>query len=687
MQPAGVLSLPLLTLWAISAPAVAARADQIAYAPPARWVLPPPVQTEGATPPDAPLRIIYTDQQVHISSLGQESFIAYRMKVLKPEALPIGNVSITWDPSAGTAIVHYLRIIREGAIIDVLKEQRFRVLQREEGLEQSILNGRLTAALQAQGLRVGDELEFAATTTQRDPTLADHAFGAAQLPLQGTPGAFRFRLSWADADKLVWRATRDLPQAVPAKANGQTSVTYELRDPGGVIVNDGAPARYNVRRLIEYSDFSGWRDISRRFAPIFDQAAALSPQSPLRQEAKKIATAFAEPTQRVEAALKFVQDQIRYVYVGLDGGNYRPTSTDETWQHRFGDCKAKTVLLLSLLRELGVSAEPVLVNLLGGDGLDARLPSPTVFNHVLIRAKIGENSYWLDGTRLGDRHLDMLPAPTFRWALPITPTGSDIEQVAPTGLKQPQFVAVVDIDARKGFDSAATVRAQHIIRGDEAYTIQTQLLGMSHEDADRSVSSYWRRQMDWVEPDKVGWRFDERHTILTLSLDGTGKSDWEGDSKEGHSLDIIGAGFFAPALLRRPKEQDGSAPWTTEFPRFRCYATSIRLPPAPTGWRWAYYAAPIDRRLGGTAYWRTSGLKQNIVRTVMSSRVEQPEITASDARTLNDAIPGFNNKISRVYEVTRASASQPDPSSVAWPFEDQTDWSGAALLCSAPPAK
>ena len=41
---------------------------------------------------------------------------------------------------------------------------------------------------------------------------------------------------------------------------------------------------------------------------------------------------------------------------------------------RFGDCKAKTALLLAVLAELGIQAEPVLVDSQGGDGANGDCP-------------------------------------------------------------------------------------------------------------------------------------------------------------------------------------------------------------------------------------------------------------------------------------------------------------------------
>ncbi len=658
---------------------------KLVYAPPAKWVVAPPQPTTGASSPDAPFRFVYSDQQVHIGPAGEEVYTAYRMKILKPDALPIGNVAIGWNPSSGSATIHHLRIIRDGQTIDVLKQQRFKIIQREGGLEQSMLDGLLTATLQAPGLRVGDEMEFAATVVQRDPTLGDHAFGLAELPKPGMPGAFRYLLSWSDSKPLVWRATRDLPQSVPVKKGGETSIAYELRDPGGVILNDSAPQRYNVRRLIEFSDFRNWSEVSQRFAPLFDEAATLGAASPLHKEIARIESATKDPAERAQAALQLVQEQIRYVYVGLDGGNYRPSSADITWQRRFGDCKAKTALLLALLRALKIEAEPVLVNAVSNDGLNMRLPSPGVFNHVLIRANIGGSAYLLDGTRMGDRYLDMLPPPQVRWLLPVRSAGADLEEIPLLPPKRPQLIEIVDIDARGGFTKPALVKAQRVLRDDEAFLMRSRLTALTTEDADRAVRGFWRQAFGWVDADTVAWRYDERRKTLTLSLNGEGKPDWDGNESEGYDLSISGAGFYPPDLRRRPKEQDQTAPWTTVFPRFRCFATTIRLPPGDAKWQWAYRASSMNLSLGGSAYWRAAGMRDNVVRTIMSSRAERPEISAAEAAFVNDAIPNFDNKVSRVYQIAARSRGKGGPLSETLPFGDEIDWAGDVPICRAPP--
>ena len=119
-----------------------------------------------------------------------------------------------------------------------------------------------------------------------------------------------------------------------------------------------APPRYAWQRVVEFSDFPDWATISRRFAPLFAKSATLLVSSPLKAEAKRIAAAHHSSLDRASAALKMVQQEVRYIYVGLDGGNLKPAAAEETWKCRYGDCKGKTALLLGLLGETGSRRRP-----------------------------------------------------------------------------------------------------------------------------------------------------------------------------------------------------------------------------------------------------------------------------------------------------------------------------------------
>lgn len=668
------------------AAAPALPSPSVQYGPAPAWITAPPAPTATAPLPGSPTRVVYFDQQIRVGPAGDDVYTAYRIKILAPQALAVGNLNLAWSPTSQQITVHRLALIRDGRVIDVLAQQKFDVIQRETNLEAAMLDGVRTATLQTAGLQVGDEIEFAATLHQHDPNLGANAQGFAQLPPQTALGAFRVRALWPTNAPLTWRATPDMGTPVKASAGSDRSVEFVLRDPTTVVSPDGAPPRYDVHRLFQYSTFASWTAVSRQLQPLFAEAAILSPNSPIRAEAAKLAAVSADPVKRAEAALQLVQDRIRYVYVGLDRANYRPAAVDDTWERRFGDCKAKTVLLIALLRELGIAAEPVLVASNGGDGTNERLPTTQLFDHVLVRASVNGTAYWLDGTRLGDRSLAALPGPAFRWGLPLRASGATLEPVAPVAPTAPLLIDALDIDASAGFDTPAKVQATRVIRGDEAFQLRTQLAAMAPADADRALSGYWKQAEDWITPAKTGWRTDAAEGAVVLTVGGTGKLNWDGDAKNGRTLAIPGAGFTPPAKMERPAEQDSAAPWALEVPRFSCYATTIHLPPAGTGFAWTYKSAPVARRFAGAEYYREASLENGVMRTVMSRRAVDPEITAAQAKLVNAALPNFDNNISQVIQTGwYNSVAQPTRAEAAF-LAKPIDWTSPTAPCRLPPS-
>jgi TonB family protein len=662
-----------------------AASREVQYGPPPEWVGAPPSAT-GTKPPDgSPLQIFYGDTQVRLGPHEDALYTAYRLKVLTAEGLSAGNFDIVWNPSADTVTVHTLKIIRDEREIDVLAGETFQIIQRENNLEYAMLDGELTATLQASGLQVGDEIEFAMTVRTRDPVLGNWSNGALQAPVAGAPGVYRARLIWPAGETLNWRATPDQGKAVPVVRDGHHVLTLELRDPVSAIFTNGAPGRYNFRRQIEYTDFTDWSQIAGIFWPLYDQAATLAPDSPLRQEAARIAAATPDPVARAEAALALVQEQVRYVYVGMHGGNYRPASAEDTWQRRFGDCKAKSALLLALLRALDIPAEVVLVNAAGADGIDERLPSVRMFDHAVVRVTLGGRAYWLDGTRLGDRVLARLPPPAFRWALPVRADKAALEAVPDDIRPEPTLVEVIEIDATAGIDVPAKVSAMRVLRGDGQFQVRTQLSRQSAEDADRTHKAYWRDSYPWIEPEKTAWRYDEARDLLVFTMSGEGTPDWEGNEREGHSLTIENAGFPKPERLHRPAEQDQGAPWRVAgFPDYSCWVTTIKLPVEVGRWRWEHDSRPVNLTMGGVSYWREASLGGGVMRTVMSKRAGQREISAAEAAALNQRLSSFNDDVSSVFQV--ASVNQATASVPAAPAIDWTDPAAPCGPSGAPAA-
>ena len=401
------------------------------YGPPPAWVLPAEAPAPGPDGGGA-LQVLLSDNQTFLGPEGDESYSHTAIKVLNESGLAaVGTLQQSWNPETDVLTLHAVRIRRDGKVIDLLnKGAAITVLRREANLEKASLDGRLTATMQIEGLRVGDVLEKEGTLRHRDPAMAGYSQIDTGLSNRSPIGRVRFRVLWPDAKPIRWRAVEGLPQPATSDVGGRREILIDMEDAKAPIPPAGSPIRYRYRAQLEVTQFANWSEASAVMAPLFAKASTLGPNSPLQAEIAAIRAAAKSPEERASLALALVERKVRYQFVGLNDGGYVPAPADETWTRRYGDCKGKTALLLALLKGLDIQAEPVLVSTTFGDGLDERLPQLAYFDHVLVHARVGDAWYWLDGTRPVDpRRLVDLTTPPFSWGLPLRASGATLLKI------------------------------------------------------------------------------------------------------------------------------------------------------------------------------------------------------------------------------------------------------------------
>ncbi len=602
-------------------PAIAG--EELLYGPPAAWV----AADEGAPPPGEenglPARVELMDSQVRFEDDRQQVYSALAIRFQTPEGLGGGNLTFAWDPETQDITIHRVLIRRADETIDVLESgQTFTVLRREQNLEQAMLDGTLTATMFPEGLQVGDVLEFASTLTTRDPVLAGHG-EIAMGPLNAPLDRLRWRIQWPTGKHFALAATDDLPDWRQTRENGFETAELSLDDVEPVALPRLAPLRYAMVRFVEASDYSSWADVAALEIPLYAKAARIPAQGPLRNEVERIRESSTDPVARTEAALALVQGRIRYVALAMGAGGLVPADAEETWARRYGDCKAKTALLLAILGELGIEAHAVTVHTELGDTLARRLPSIGAFDHILVRARIGGRDYWLDGTRTGDTSLARLQTPDFGWGLPIV-EGAELVRMVPAPFEEPHSDIVIHMDASKGVRAPVPARIELTLRGDAAIGANQAFANFVGEARDRSLREFWRRRFDFVTPEKVGLAFDRDAAELRLTLEGAAALDWNG---VWYETDETGLGYKAD--FTREAGPGSDAPYVVGHPFYTRTRQTIVLPPG--------FAAPggedmnVDETVAGVEYKRTVAFSANTLTIEASERSVAPEFAARDA--------------------------------------------------------
>ncbi len=600
-----------LGLIASVAAAPAVRAGEVPlYQPAPAWVVPAPLPEAAKLGGSAPASVIY-DMQQRIEDGRLWSYFDGATRITSPEALAaMATMTVPWAPDKGDLIVHELTILRAGKPIDLLAlGQKFTILRREESLEQSELTGILTATLAIEGLQVGDVLRFRATTTARDEALGGRVQSIAQfVAAPAQVGMARMRFTWPTASAPRWKILARGVAAEPVRKGAYSELSFALpiaKQPG---MPGDAPSRFQQPPLLELSTFADWADVSKVMAPLYETKAAIAPGGAIAAEVESIRQAEATPLGRAQRALELVQDKVRYLAVGMDGGDYIPQNPERTWEVRYGDCKAKTLLLLAMLHSMGIEAEPVLAHIRFGDFVPDRLPSAQAFDHILVRATIGGETFWLDGTGSGSRLADLRDAPPFRNVLAVRRAGAALEKIEARANARPWAEIAIDADESASPDLPSVFDATAVVRGPMASMLTLATSELGEKEKREAVGQFFMGILGQAQFGSATFASDPAAGSVTLTARGVATTLWSLDERRlKRPVSRFLANFnFAPD---RGRSAWKDIPVATPDPTGVRFRLRLRLPDGGRGFavegdldlkeRWAGWEMTRTMRLDG----------------------------------------------------------------------------------------
>lgn len=617
--------------------AATASAQEVERAPAPAWVTPAPTDAPTPVTGDAALRTLAIDHQIRFDAEGTHTYTFQRFQVLTRQGLSsVGTVNLVWSPPRETVQIHALHIIRDGQTIDVLAGQEFETLRRENNLESAMMDGQLTATLQPRDLRVGDILELAFTLHDTKGVLAPHLEAFDSVGSGLTVDHYRLRATWSDEHPMRVVASAPWTEVRPRRSGRVWLYEIDARDLTPERVPGDLPVRFTISRTVQFTDFRSWADASRLMAPLYETGAALEPDSPLLAEIERIRAEHDSDAARAMAALRLVEDQVRYLALAMGEGNYVPVSADEVWRSRYGDCKGKTVLLLALLKGLGIDAEPTLVSTTWGDGLDAQLPLLAWFDHVIVRATVNGKAYWMDGTRIGDRSLEGLVPPPYRWGLPVRPDGAVLEAIVQPPLTVPTADVVVDIDSTAGIDADAGLVLDIAYGGDFATTMRRQLGNIPPDQLETMLKAQWDDAESGMTIEAVETRYDEPANVLHLIMRGTTRMSWINGSA-GRVMAFPESAVVLPSLEERKGvlARFRDHPYAITHPVMSRSVYRVTLPHGGRG----FQLEGGDQVLEGGGYRveRRGTLEDGVAEVVVTVSSLAPEVTAEEMASTRTA--------------------------------------------------
>jgi len=343
----------------------------------------------------AQLTYLLFDRQVHA-----ELRATYVRTAVRLESLEAVQSQSQWrldiEPQTQSCVLHSLKLLRDGQELDQLHCDQGRILPREEGVDRLVIDGWVTFLLVLEDVRVGDVLEWSYTLVETPRIMAGYCLSSFQLPAGTDIGQYQFRVRFAPTRALKWKSSMSW-RPVERAENALRIWTWQGEKYASPKPDAHTPCWHALAPWIQLSDCPDWRTVSAALAQAWNQPA--TPDDAVLAEWLKAAEkAGPELADRLTKVLDTVQDDCRYLNLQLEIGGQIPTPPAIVARRRYGDSKDLGALLVSLLHRLGVKARPILVHTVRQKTIAEWLPSPALFNHVVVEFEVGGKRRWIDPT-------------------------------------------------------------------------------------------------------------------------------------------------------------------------------------------------------------------------------------------------------------------------------------------------
>jgi Domain of Unknown Function with PDB structure (DUF3857)/Transglutaminase-like superfamily len=452
----------------------AAAAERYDIIPTPQWVQPSAVPAaDDAVEHAGGAEYLLVDRQIRIDKFLY-SYYRFATKITDvPGVEDNSQVRISFDPLREKLHLHAVTLKRGSLSIDELRKGQIRILQRENELDDGILDGNLTFHLLLTDVRVGDTVDYSYSIERQEPEWNGRYFGSQSLQWADPVAALRFRIQ-SRIGAPMFTATHGAQPPKERDEGGWHLIEWSATGIAGVRSERHVPPWFTQRPFAEFTQFRDWTELAETARHLY--AAPSKPSKELLEISNRLRNAFHSEADLAVAAMTFVQDEVRYTGIEEGGGAFRPTAPDVVLARRYGDCKDKTLLAVTLLNMLGIDAAPALVSTKWRHMLGARLPSPGAMDHAVVFAKISGKPYWFDATSTGRRgHLANFAQAHFGAGLVIAAGTTQLQSMPRAEPGEPLVVTKQLFDFRAGLSKQTVFSVSTLYRGSEADAMRRRL--------------------------------------------------------------------------------------------------------------------------------------------------------------------------------------------------------------------
>ncbi len=494
------------------------------------------------------------------------------IKILSDAGVQNGSeISINFDPGYERLILHSIRIIRDGISINKMQLSKFKIIQQEKELERHLYDGSLTALLVIDDVRKGDIIENSYTIKGFNPIFNDKYSDTYSFNFGVPVGSLYYKLIVPSLRNISIKNGNTTIAPVKTTANGESIYEWKTTDAGALHLEAKTPGWYNPYAEVLISEYQNWNEVSTWASTLFNRNIPLSPE--LQKKINNIQQSNETNEARAIDALHFVQDNIRYMGIEMGINSHKPGNPNKIFNQRFGDCKDKSYLLVTMLNAMGIPANPVLINTTDKNTILSTLPSASCFDHCTVQAVIGNQMFWFDPTISFQRgNLRDISYPDYEAGLVVNDTTKSLTSIPSHEKGHTEVKEFFDIPDMSGLAHFKVVTRLTGFFADDA---RSDYDNNSLYQMKNKYKDFYAYYFDKIVADSLVYQNDDTTGVFTITEYYTIKDIWK--TEDGIKKFPVSS-YVINSVMTQPADKSRSMPFSLAYPANYSEHIEIDLP-------------------------------------------------------------------------------------------------------------
>lgn len=370
------------------------------------------------TAPDPGYRFLLREISTSINSKGLKTTRMHnRIEVEKQHAIEtVGDVSIPYNAFRSEARVLKAFTLTADARTVPLKKEAVHDLTPDEVSSLQMYSDVHQLTFSMPALAKGAIIDYEVEIQEKKPVMPGEFWVSEYLDSGAEISTSRVAIAFP-ARREVRLVATNFPTQVSLKdiTNGNVrTLTWELKNVPPLEYEPGMPPYSSVRAQVHLTSVTSWQQVQNWYVAL--AAKHLQTDDDIQKQARKLITGLFNQLDQIQALYRYASHDVRYVGVELGRSAYEPHLPRETMQNKYGDCKDKAALLVSLLNAVGIKAYMAIVRPNHDGPVNQDLPGPEQFSHAVVYVPRESGDLWIDATQpFGDvtehgYHLDDVDA-------------------------------------------------------------------------------------------------------------------------------------------------------------------------------------------------------------------------------------------------------------------------------------